>query len=142
MKPYEKPIPRITGATKEFWEGCKQRKLLIPRCGHCGAFHFPPLHLCRACSSRELKWTQVSGKGTIYSYIVPYSSGDEPAPRGFSKEYPYVVALVELAGTGGVRIASNVVNCPPEEIRIGMPVDIVFEDVTDEITLPKFKVST
>ena len=86
----------------------------------------------------NVEWSQVSGKGIVYSFVVPHHPGPgEPPARGF--DYPYAVVLVELPDAGGIRIASNMVDCKFNDIKINMPVEAVFEDVTPEITLPKFR---
>jgi uncharacterized OB-fold protein len=85
------------------------------------------------CLSSEAIWERASGRGTVYTFTVTHQN---QAP-GFRDELPYVFAIVELAE--GVRIVTNVVGCPPDAVRIGMPVEVVFEDVTPEITLPKFR---
>lgn len=138
MTDYAKPLPKVTDESAPFWEGCKAHELRIQRCDSCARFRFPPQNMCRHCNSAEFTWAPVSGKGTVYSFTVPTntSPGELPA-RGF--DYPYAVALVELEGTDGVRIASNIVDCPVDEIAIDMPVEVTFEQVTDEITLPKFR---
>ena len=140
MNDYAKPLPRIRPETQPFWEGCKRRELRIQQCASCGAYRFPPQKMCRHCNSTEVSWEKVSGRGTVYSFAVPSrtSPGELPA-KGF--EYPFAVVLVELADAGGVRIPSNLVDCPPENIKIGMQVEVVFDDVTDAITLPKFRVT-
>ncbi|WP_430402429.1 Zn-ribbon domain-containing OB-fold protein [Hyphomonas sp.] len=139
-KPVTKPLPRINETTRAFWEGCRQHELRIQKCSKCDTFRFPPQHMCRACSSDQSEWTTVSGTGAIYSYIIPtnQSPGELPA-RGF--EYPFAVVLVELDGTGGVRIASNVIDCELSDIAIGLRVEPHFEDINDEISLPKFRLA-
>lgn len=140
MPEYRKPLPRIPEKTREFWDGCKRHELLIQRCKHCGTFRFPPRLMCSSCNSTSVEWSKVDGKGKIYSFIIPSAQAPGALPaKGF--EYPYAVALVELPDAGHVRIASNVVDCGLDDIRIGLPVEIVFDDVTEEITLPKFKPS-
>lgn len=139
-KPANKPLPRINETTRDFWEGCRRHELRIQKCSDCGTFRFPPQHMCRACNSVQSEWAKVSGEGTIYSFIIPSSQspGELPA-RGF--EYPFAVVLVELDETDGVRIASNLVGCELSDIKIGLRVRPYFEDINDEISLPKFKLA-
>lgn len=138
MIDYDKPLPKMTSATMPFWDGCKAHELRIQRCAACGLFRFPPQTMCRRCNSVEANWETISGKGTVYSFTVPSqpSPGELPA-RGF--DYPFAVVLIELEETDGVRIASNMVGCSIEDIEIGMPVEVTFEQATDEVVLPKFK---
>ncbi|MEO1169507.1 MAG: OB-fold domain-containing protein [Pseudomonadota bacterium] len=138
MTDYARPLPKVTDETMPFWEGCKSHELKIQRCASCAQFRFPPQKMCRHCNSVEAHWDAVSGRGSVYSFTIPSqpSPGELPA-RGF--DYPFAVVLVELEGTGGIRIASNMVECSIEDIEIGMPVEVAFEQVTEEVTLPKFR---
>ncbi|WOR15262.1 Zn-ribbon domain-containing OB-fold protein [Hyphomonas sp. FCG-A18] len=133
-----KPLPRRTKASKEFWDGCKQHEIRIQKCSDCGTYRFPPQVMCRACQSTSAEWGRVSGRGTIYSYIIPthQSPGELPA-RGFT--YPYAVALIELDGTGGVRIPSNIIDCDLDQVSIGMAVEPVFVTASEDIELPLYK---
>ena len=132
-KKYPKPLPRIDEESKGFWEACQRHELYLQRCGECGAFRYYPRALCPSCLSDRTEWVPSSGKGTIYTFTVVYQN----LAAGFRDELPYVLAYVELEE--GVRMLTNIVGCPPEAVRIGMPVEVVFEDVTPAVTLPKFK---
>ncbi|MGB2800569.1 MAG: Zn-ribbon domain-containing OB-fold protein [Dehalococcoidia bacterium] len=133
MTNYNKPLPRITSLTKEFWEGCKRHELLIQRCKDCGTYHHYPRSMCPDCGSWNAEWAKVSGRGKVYTYIVAV----QPFHPAFSGDVPYAVAIVELEE--GVRMVSNIMDCEPDDIYIGMPVEVVYDDVTEEVTLPKFK---
>ena len=133
MTNYNKPLPRITSLTKEFWEGCKRHELLIQRCKDCGTYHHYPRSMCPDCGSWNAEWARVSGKGKVYTYIVAV----QPFHPAFSGDVPYAVAIVELEE--GVRMVSNIMDCGPDDIYIGMPVEVVYDDVAEEVTLPKFK---
>lgn len=134
---YSKALPEIRADTKPFWEACQRHELLIQRCSHCGTFRHPPRPLCHKCNSGGTEWVKITGKGIVYSYTVVHNN---PTP-GFEKDLPVPIVLVELPEAGKVRMVSNIVDCKLEEIKIGMPVEVVFDDVTEEITLPKFKPS-
>ena len=127
-----RPLPEATPETKEFWEGTKRGELRIQRCRACGKAYFYPRPLCPHCSSRDVEWFTASGRGTLYSYVINH----RPA-RGFEDMAPYVIAVVQLEE--GPRMHTNIVECANEDLRIGMPVEVVFEKVDDEITLPKFR---
>jgi hypothetical protein len=129
---YEKPLPVINEESRPFWEGCKRGELLLQRCADCGAFVYYPRALCPACHSLRLSWERVSGEGTIYSYTVCH----RPAGPAFKDDAPYVVALIDLKE--GPRMLSNIVTDEPGAVRIGLPVRVTFDAVTDEVTLPKF----
>lgn len=133
MSNYDKPLPYVHGETRPFWEGAKRHELLIQRCGDCGKFYFYPRSLCPHCMSDNIEWVKVSGKGKIYSFTISHRTGTLP----FQKDIPYNIAIIEL--DEGVHMLSNVVECRNEDLRIGMPVEVVFDDVTPEITLPKFR---
>ena len=128
------PLPLIHPyTTKAYWEGCKRHELLMQKCSNCGTFRFPPREACNNCLSLDFDWTRVSGKGTVYASCVPV----EPSHPDLVGKPPYSIALVDLEE--GPRMITNVVDCDPYEVNIGMPVEVVFEDLTDEVTLPKFR---
>jgi uncharacterized OB-fold protein len=95
--------------------------------------------MCHECNSTNIEWVKVSGKGNVHSWIVVRDSSYRPLHPGFAKDRPYAILLVELPDAGGVHMISNIVGCNPEDLKIGMLVEVAFEDVTDEITLPKFR---
>lgn len=136
MSQYDKPLPQITPQARELWEGCRKHKLLIQRCLACGTLRHYPRIMCPNCSSWDTEWVEVSGKGKIYSWTVAHQAF-HPA---FIDEVPYASVIVEL--DEGVRLVTNIVDAKPGELYIGMPVEVVFQDATSEITLPKFKKSS
>jgi len=118
---------------KSFWENLKKHQLTAQRCKSCSAyFHFPPQALCAKCMSSENEWVPVSGKGTIYSFVT-YHRAWHPS---YQDKIPYNVSLVDLAE--GPRLVSNVVEIPPEDVKVGMSVEVIYED-HEEYTLPKFR---
>ena len=131
--PYPKPLPDISGVMKPFWDTARQRRLAVQRCRGCGAHRFPARDLCSRCLSREVEWVTVSGRGSVFSWAVMH----QVYHPGFADQVPYAVVVVELEE--GARVVSNLVDCPVGEIRAGMPVEVVFDDVTPEVTLPKFR---
>ena len=132
-KPSRKPLPRIDEESRGYWEALARHELYFQRCRDCGTKRFYPRALCPACLSSATEWVRASGRGTIYSFTVTYQN---QAP-GFREELPYVLAIVEL--DEGVRMMTNVVGCAPDAVRVGMAVEVVFEDVTAEVTLAKFR---
>jgi uncharacterized OB-fold protein len=133
MQAYEKPIPVPDPVTRPFWEAAKQGRLRIQHCRKCGAHQFYPQTSCRVCLSEDLEWVDAKGTGTIYSYTVIHRAPSAP----FDPDVPYTVALVDL--DEGCRMLSNIVEVSPEAVRVGMPVEVVFEAITPEISLPKFR---
>ena len=130
---YSKPLPRIDEESKGYWEACQRRELVIQRCGACGVLRHYPRALCPQCLSDAVEWVRCSGRGTVYTFTVTHQN---QAP-GFRDALPYVLAYVEL--DEGVRLLTNIVECAPEAVRIGMAVEVVFEDATPAVTLPKFR---
>jgi uncharacterized OB-fold protein len=132
MSQYSKPLPAMTPGSSGFWEGCKRHQLLIQRCQNCGTFRHYPHPMCPNCNSTDAEWAPVSGQGKVYSMTVV----QHPTHPAFA-DVPYAVVIVELEE--GMRMVGDVVDAKPEEIYIGMPVTVVFNDVTEDVTLPRFK---
>ncbi len=129
---YTKPVPAITPEMQPFFAAAKRHELVVQRCTHCGTHRFPAREICSNCLSRAAAWVKVSGKGEVFSYNVMH----QVYHPGFAAEVPYAVVVVKLAE--GAKMNSNLVDVTPHEIKIGMPVSVVFEDISDEVTLPKF----
>jgi hypothetical protein len=129
----EKPLPAVTPALEPFFAAAKRHELVVERCKGCGAHRFPPREICSACLSREAEWVKVSGRGEIFSITVMH----QVYHPGFADEIPYAVVNVKL--DEGAKMISNLVGVRPHDVRIGMRVRVVFEDVSEEITLPKFE---
>ena len=133
MSDYKKPLPRIDEEGRGYWEALVRHEIYFQRCSECGINRFPPRAVCPSCLSSATTWVRASGRGTVYSFTVTHQN---QAP-GFREELPYVLAIVELEE--GVRMMTNVVGSAPDRVRIGMAVEVVFEDATAEITLPNFR---
>ncbi|MBI4191857.1 MAG: Zn-ribbon domain-containing OB-fold protein [Betaproteobacteria bacterium] len=130
----QRPLPVLDHLSRPFWEGCREHRLRLQKCGSCGKAQFPPGPICKHCRSSALDWITSSGHGTIYSWIVVR----HPVPSDvYVKEVPYVVALVEL--DDGVRMPTNIVGCSPEAIGAGMEVEVSFVDINDTISLHRFQ---
>ncbi len=125
------PRPLNEELSKPYWEGAKRHELLLPRCRRCNRCHFYPREFCPHCFSPEIEWVPATGQARVYSYTIVHQP---PHP---SFEVPYVYAIVQLAE--GVMMPSNIVDCEPSDVRIDMPLSPVFEDITPEWTLVKFK---
>jgi len=132
MSEYTKPIPTITPEMRPFFEAAKRHELVVQRCTQCGTHRFPAREICSNCLARQVEWARVSGAGEVFSYNVMH----QVYHPGFADAVPYAVVVVKLKE--GVKLTSNLRGVPPQAIRIGMPVRVVFEDITDEVTLPKF----
>nr|MDO8091185.1 Zn-ribbon domain-containing OB-fold protein [Candidatus Sigynarchaeota archaeon] len=130
---YKKPLPTPTPISKKYWEAAREHKLMIQKCGDCGENVFYPRAFCPKCMSSNLNWIESSGKGKLHSFCVVYSTG---YPE-FREDVPFIIALVELEE--GVHMLSNLVECKPEDAQVDMDVEVVFDDVTEEFSLPKFR---
>jgi uncharacterized OB-fold protein len=124
-------MPPILWDNEGFWEGVSRHELVFQKCADCGTWLHPPRPACPNCRSFEKKWVPSSGKGTVYSWVTYVES---PHPAFVA---PYAVVLVEMEE--GVRLVSNLIDVKPEEISIGMPVEVTFDDVAEGLTLPKFR---
>lgn len=129
---YEKPLPIIDPDTAAYWRAARDHRLLIKRCADCGRCHFYPRELCPHCHSDAVEWIEAKGLGTIYSYTI----ARRPAGPAFKADAPYVIAIVEL--DEGPRMMTNIIGSPPDSVRIGQRVVVTYEDVTEEVSLPKF----
>ncbi|MFY0612109.1 MAG: Zn-ribbon domain-containing OB-fold protein [Hyphomicrobiaceae bacterium] len=125
-------IPTPTPETQHYWEGAREGELRIQACNSCSENYFPPRFFCPKCGSRDVKVVKASGKGRLYSYIINHL----PSP-GYTP--PFTVAIVELEE--GVRLMTNLLEVEPDpaKIELDMPLEVTFEKLTDEISLPQFK---
>ena len=125
------PLPKPTPLSRPFWEACKLGVLTAQRCLDCGGLTFIPQVACMHCFSSSLEWVPTSGKGVVYSYTVVWR------PQTPAFKIPYVVAIVDI--DDGYQMMSNIVDCDPAHVRVGMRVEVDFRQMSDEITLPYFK---
>ncbi len=133
MTTVAKPLPQISAEMAPWFDAARRHELVAQRCAGCDTWRFPARDLCSRCLSRDFAWERVSGRGTVFSFAVMHQVY-HPA---FAAEVPYPVVVVEL--DEGARMLSNLVDCPVDQLRIGMPVEVVFDDVTPDVTLPKFR---
>jgi len=129
-----RPRPSITPDNGFFFEGAKQHKLLIQQCSACQTLRHPPQPRCDHCGSYEWHPLEASGKGTVYSYVVNHH------PQVPAFDYPLPLGLIELEE--GTRLVAEIVDCVPDDIKVGMPVTVTWIDADDELTLPAFKPAT
>lgn len=125
------PLPRPTELSRPHWDGCRQGVLRVQRCRACGAYVFIPRPACTRCQGQELEWVTSSGRGTVYSLTTVYR------PQRPEFQVPYTVAIVELEE--GWHMLTNLVDCPVDQMRVGLPVEVTFRPMSDEITLPFFR---
>jgi uncharacterized OB-fold protein len=126
-------LPIIDAESEPFWAATKQRLFLIRHCTTCGRNHFYPRHYCPYCWSEACEWRPASGKGRIYSYTVIHHNDMPP----FKDMLPYIVALIDL--DEGVRVTANLIECTPDVVHVGLPVEVIYEHLNDDIALPQFR---
>ena len=128
----ERFLPRATPETQHFWDGTAAGELRLQRCDSCSHVYFPPRPFCPKCASRSVSIFTASGKATLYSYVIHH----RPMP-GFKA--PYAIAVVELQE--GPRVMTNIVNAEqtPEALVLDMPLEVVFEKMSEHVTLPFFQ---
>ena len=132
----ERPLPQpMTPEARPYWDGLKQGKLMLPKCGDCGHTFFYPRVVCPRCHSRAITWIQATGKGRLHSFGIAHQSFN----RAFKVKPPFVLAMIELEE--GPHMVSNLVNVAPDpqHVKCDMPVEVVFEKLTDDVTIPLFQ---
>jgi len=130
---YEKPLPVIDAESRPYWDALREHRLILKQCRDCRRHHFYPRELCPHCHSNALDWVEASGTGVIYSFTI----ARRPAGPAFKPDVPYVVAVIDLEECP--RMMTNILTADVESVRIGQKVQVVFADVTEEVTLPKFR---
>jgi len=133
--PDDMPLPLATPDDAPYWQSCRERQLRIQCCGSCHTFRHPPMPLCAECGSSAIEWAPVSGNGTVFSYTVAY----HPTHPALKSAVPYNIAVVMLDDAGDVRLVSNIVDAAPEEMRVGLPVALVWEPTSDGGYLARFQ---
>ena len=131
--PIPPPVPQPE--SDFYWEKCKAHELWLRHCKSCDKAYFYPRDMCPDCFSRDTDWIQSSGRGTLHTFSIVHRG---PTPS-FRDRVPYVAAIVEVES--GARIPTNLVEVEPDPtvIKVGMAVEVVFEDLNESISLPKFR---
>jgi uncharacterized OB-fold protein len=130
-KPF-RVLPKLTDQNRHFWQGGEDGELRFLRCRGCRTWLHPPSPICPGCLGKDLAVEAVSGRATVLTFTLNHQPW-VPAP-----DHPYAIAIVELEEQKGLRLMTNVVNCPAEDVRIGMPVRVVFEHHED-VWFPLFE---
>jgi uncharacterized OB-fold protein len=126
-------LPTLDDVNRPFWDGCRDGVLKLQRCTSCGHLRYPIAAVCPRCMKSGVAWEQLSGRGTVFSFVVFHHAYND----AWRDRIPYNVALVELEE--GPTVLSNVVGVDPEDLRIGLPVAAVFEPMTDELSVLRFE---
>ena len=126
---------RRTGGSEwiPYWAAARSRELRFQRCRECGRWRHPPGPMCPQCNSLAYEWARASGRGTVHTFTLVHG----PTLPVFQERAPYNVVVIHL--DEGPFMVSNLVDCPVERMAIGLPVEVVFEDLTETISLPKFR---
>ena len=132
-KKSKRPVPRVDEESKPFWEACARHELYVQKCRTCNTVFYYPRAFCPEDLSQDFDWLKCSGKGTVYTFTITRQNQSS----GFRNKVPYVMAYVELEE--GVRMLTNIVDCDPETVTIGMPVEVTFVRANDQIAVPFFK---
>jgi uncharacterized OB-fold protein len=130
-----RPLPVRDELNGHYWDGARDGKLVLLRCATCGLFVHPPTRsTCPSCRSEQLTPFEASGRGTVYSWSVMHTGGNP----GFEDKLPYTVLVVELAEQPGLITIGNLVGASPIDLAIGLPVEVTFEKIDDQVTLPQW----
>jgi hypothetical protein len=129
------PVPAVSRETLPWWEAAAAHRLVAQACRACARRQLPPAPICRRCRSSDLGWHDLPGTGTIYTYTIVHRA----AVASLAARLPYVVIVVDLDDADGARLTSNLVDTDPTNAAIGLPVEVVWEDLSPTLTLPRFR---
>jgi len=128
-----KPIPVPDEISAPFFDGAREGKLMLQHCAACEGWSFPVRERCPHCFAAKLEWRPASGRGTLYTFAIMH----QVMNPGFASSVPYNVSQIDLEE--GVRMVSNVLGVANDALRIGMKLEMFFDDVGDGIRIPKFR---
>lgn len=129
----DRPLPVVDTATEPYWSALREKRFTLPKCADCGKHHFYPREICPYCTSDKIEWVPASGKGTVYSFTI----ARRPSHPAFAEQAPLAIALVDLAE--GPRLMTSLTGIKVEDVKIGMPVTVEFEEASPEVTVAKFR---
>jgi len=127
------PPPLANATTLPWWEAAAEHRLVVQRCSDCGHTRHPPAPICPECRGDAAEWLDLPGGGELYTYTIMHR------PVAAEMTLPFVVAVVSLDDSGGLRMISNLVDVHPEDVAIGMRVELVWEDMSDDLAVPRFR---
>jgi hypothetical protein len=130
---FPRPLPALEPRTEAFWRACRAGRLELTHCIPCNHLIHPSRPICPRCRGRDLDTQVLGGRATVHSFTVNHKAWFPGQP------VPYVIALVELVEQPGLRLVTNIVNCAIEDVHIGMPLRVVFENLSDDVALPLFE---
>ncbi len=127
------PQPMANATTLPWWEAAAEHRLVAQRCTACGHTQLPPAPICSKCRGDDQQWQELSGRGEVYSYTIVHR------PMAADQALPFVIAVIALADSGGLRMISNLVDVDPDAVAIGMAVELVWEDMSADLAVPRFR---
>ena len=127
------PPPLADPTTLPWWEAAADHRLVVQRCADCQATRLPPAPVCAACRSDEFDWTEVPGAGSVYTFTIVHR------PIAADQQLPFVIAVVALEDSGGLRMISNLVEVDPDDVEVGMALEVVWEDMSEDLAIPRFR---
>jgi len=131
--PDSMPPPMADITALPWWEAAAEHRLVVQRCTSCEHTWLPPAPVCPECRSEDSDWKEVSGRGEVFTYTIVHR------PIAADQEIPFFIAVIALEDAGGVRMISNLVDVNSDEVEIGLPVEIVWEDMSAELAIPRFR---
>lgn len=137
---YQKPIPLKTEDNQAFWDAADQHKMVVQKCRDCGHYAHPPGPSCATCGSQNVTWEELGSdiQASVYTYVI----SNRPFLPGFQDDVPLIIAQAELKQAPEVKMMCNIVDCKPEDVYIGMPVKMIWQDITEERALPQWMPAT
>ena len=129
------PVPEVNDLNRFYWEAARQHRLELLRCRRCGHFVHYPRPVCDRCQSTDLGPEEVSGRGVLYSFCT-LMQADHPY---FAERIPYTIGVVDIVEETGVRVPTGLVDHEGVQLRCGIPVEVVFRELTPDVTLPYFR---
>ena len=131
--PDSMPKPLADAISLPWWEAAAEHRLVVQRCTSCETTRHPPAPVCPECRSADSDWNELSGRGQVYTYTIVHR------PIAAGQELPFVIAVIALEGAGGLRMISNLVEVKPDRIEIGLAVELVWEDMSPDLAIPRFR---
>ncbi|MEE8370005.1 MAG: OB-fold domain-containing protein [Dehalococcoidia bacterium] len=130
------PLPNVKEPdSAEFWAAAKRHELVVQHCTDCGTYRHTPMPICYVCRSFSFEWAKLSGKGVVFTYTIIHN----PVHSALKERCPFNVVVVELPEAGNVRMVGNLIDCPDDQIKVGMPVQVAWDDINDDVTLPLWR---
>ncbi|MGM9927757.1 MAG: Zn-ribbon domain-containing OB-fold protein [Bacillus sp. (in: firmicutes)] len=133
---YQKPIPLKNQDNSPYWDAADRHELILQKCESCQEYAHPPGPACSKCGSTELSWENQGSEinGNVYSFVISH----RPFLPGFQDDLPTIIAVVELEKIPQVKIIGNILECDPNDVKIGMPVRMIWQDITEERAIPQW----